>query len=146
MPRERSRQSSRILELIALGALILVWVVVASVWHELPAQIPRHFGLNGEPDGWGSRPTILVLPAVALLSYLTRAPRSSPGIIREFLAVLRVVVLVGIGWATIGVVRVAGGRVDGLGGWFVPCLFLSVVATGAWFGFRTKRSRSGRAT
>jgi hypothetical protein len=145
VPRATGRPSLRVLELISLGALILVWAVVALTWHELPAQIPRHFGLNGEPDGWGSRPTFLVLPAVALLTYLTRAPRRAPSVTREFLAVLRAVVLLGIAWATVGGVRIAGGRADGLGGWLVPCLFLAIVTTGVWFGLRSKKSRSGSA-
>ena len=30
----------------------------------MPESIPIHFGLNGEPDGWGNKNTIFLLPAI----------------------------------------------------------------------------------
>lgn len=30
----------------------------------LPAQIPTHFGLNGEPDAWGNKYSIFIAPAI----------------------------------------------------------------------------------
>ncbi len=30
----------------------------------LPAQIPTHFGLNGEPDAWGNKNSIFVAPGI----------------------------------------------------------------------------------
>jgi len=145
MPRTTRFLSLRVLELIALGVLVLVWAVVALSWHELPAQIPRHFSMSGDPDGWGPRSTFLVLPAVALLTYLTRAPKRAPATAREFTTILRLVVLAGIAWSTIRVVRIAAGRSDGLGTWFVPGMVLLIVASGVWFGLQSRKSRTGGA-
>lgn len=54
------------------GALVLAMflVVVAATWASLPASLPVHFGLSGEPDSWGSRGEILVLPVIALLQFI----------------------------------------------------------------------------
>lgn len=54
------------------GALVLATflVVVAATWASLPESLPVHFGLGGEPDSWGSRGEILVLPVIALLQFV----------------------------------------------------------------------------
>jgi len=145
LPRINSHLVLRAFETVGLGALVLVWIVVALVWRVLPTQVPVHFGLDGRPDAWGAQKFILVLPALALLTFLTRAPKSVPIVAQVFSAVLRAIILVGFAWSTIGGVRIARGKADGLGEWFAPCLFLSIVATGVWFGLRSKKSRSGSA-
>ena len=38
--------------------------------NRLPDRIPTHFDLAGNPDGWGSPRTLLVLPVIALVLYL----------------------------------------------------------------------------
>lgn len=55
------------LEVVALlGVVVCCWIAFQS-WDSLPETIPLHFGLSGEPNGWGSKATILILPAVAVL-------------------------------------------------------------------------------
>src|SRR5690625_5755649 len=50
-----------------------VWLTVIAVgiaavrYAALPDQIPVHFNLAGEPDGWGSRSSILVLAGTGLV-------------------------------------------------------------------------------
>jgi uncharacterized membrane protein len=63
----------RILEFVGAGALIsLFWITWSAVYgsERLPARIPIHFDLSGQPNGWGSPSALLVLPVVAMLLYL----------------------------------------------------------------------------
>lgn len=74
--RERPRLAlpadglDKALELCGAVLLALFLIVVAGSWSMLPEQLPTHFGLNGEPDSWGSRLQVLVLPAIALLQFV----------------------------------------------------------------------------
>ena len=61
-----ARGPERLLGLLALVALGVMAAALAWAWPRLPPTIPMHFNLRGDPDGWGERAWILVLPATAL--------------------------------------------------------------------------------
>lgn len=59
----------------------LIWLIIiapaiylAFVWHQLPATVPTHFGLNGQPDKFGNKSELLVacgvLMAMSAIVYL----------------------------------------------------------------------------
>jgi uncharacterized membrane protein len=61
------------LEATGLAALaLLVWITYSALYgsNPLPGRIPTHFDLAGNPNGWGSPTTLLLLPAVAATMYL----------------------------------------------------------------------------
>lgn len=65
------------------GLLALAAAAGFSVWAypQLPAQVATHFNLQGEPDGWSSRPVASVLaPALGLILAVafTVLPRIDP--------------------------------------------------------------------
>jgi uncharacterized membrane protein len=68
-----------------LSVFVLVWVLAEglSIWDRLPDRIPTHFGLRGEPDGWGAKSifNVLGLPligaATLALTYLVASLRIS---------------------------------------------------------------------
>lgn len=57
-------------EVLAFAALVAVIVVLAVHWTELPAQVPRHFGVSGAPDGWGDKSGMLLRPLTAVGMYI----------------------------------------------------------------------------
>ena len=58
-------------EWLPLGLVAAVFVMAAAAWPTTPDRVPLHFGLDGRPDGWGSRAAGLTLfPAVAVFLYL----------------------------------------------------------------------------
>ena len=69
-------KTNKLSNLIILAALIIIpYVYLASVWGELPDQVPMHYGIDGEPDRWGSKSNLLYLPGlliggIYLLMYL----------------------------------------------------------------------------
>lgn len=127
------------LEVMALLALALGIVAVVRAWPALPETVPTHFGLSGEPDGWGGRRTLLMLPAVSLVVYLVlsavqllparwysypvaltddnraRQHRLANGLILG----LKAASMGLFAHLTLAVLRTALGRADGLGPWFL---------------------------
>lgn len=61
------------LEAISLAGLaLMVWITGRALYGpaRLPDRIPTHFDAAGNPNGWGSASTLLLLPAVAVAIYL----------------------------------------------------------------------------
>jgi uncharacterized membrane protein len=50
--------------LIAIGLAIVPFAYAFYLYPTLPYKIPMHFNLNGEVDGWGSKESIYLLPAI----------------------------------------------------------------------------------
>src|ERR1700687_958966 len=58
------------LEGISLALLGSIFVNLAAHWSELPDRVPRHYGALGDPNAWGSKSGLWVLPVVAVGMYL----------------------------------------------------------------------------
>lgn len=62
--------------------LLGMWVAAGLAWPSAPAQIPTHWGLDGQVNGYGGKfEALLLLPLLALLIYVIMlfAPRLDPG-------------------------------------------------------------------
>ena len=73
----------------AVNAVLLVSLASFTAWGygSLPERIPIHFDLAGTPNGWGSRVSFLILPAIGIatigllyyvLRFATRVPIRNP--------------------------------------------------------------------
>jgi hypothetical protein len=60
---------TKILEAVAVASLLAMFGFVGFGWSGLPPIIPTHYGVSGEPDQWGARAFVWVLPAVGLGLY-----------------------------------------------------------------------------
>jgi len=71
------RRNLEIVGLAALAAMLFIALGALFGPSQLPQQIPTHFGLDGQPDGYGSRWSLLSMPivAVALYSLMTVVAR-----------------------------------------------------------------------
>lgn len=58
--------------LLLTSIITLIPIVVGVLlWDKLPDTIPTHFGMDGTPNGWSSKPfTVFGLPALMLLFHL----------------------------------------------------------------------------
>jgi uncharacterized membrane protein len=59
-----------ILELAAFTFLLILIGMPLIYGRELPVKIPVHFNFAGEPDGYGSRSSLWILPLTGLFMYL----------------------------------------------------------------------------
>ncbi len=67
-------------ELPAILLVIAPFVALAILWNEIPDRIPNHWGLDGKPDGFGSRNSILTLPLllIGLYAFFFIFPKIDP--------------------------------------------------------------------
>ena len=56
-------------ELLAAIAVLLAVLLIVQFWGVLPDRIPIHFGLGGQPDTWGDKLTIWIVPATAAITF-----------------------------------------------------------------------------
>lgn len=68
-----------VVEVAAAAVLIFLLLSVARYYPLLPEQIPIHFNLVGQADGWGAKSTVLFLAGMmvmlyAVLTVLSRLP------------------------------------------------------------------------
>ncbi|MCK0177996.1 DUF1648 domain-containing protein [Flavobacteriaceae bacterium S0862] len=128
-----------IIEFISITLLILMWVYCIVNYMELPDTIATHFNGAGEPNGYGSRQTVWIIPIIATAMYiglfiLNKYPHThnymvniteenalknykfSTRIVRvvNFLCVLLMT------YITYMIVESAFGKQFNLGTWFVP--------------------------
>ena len=65
-----STSTKRLLEFISLAGIVFVIVILLKNWNSLPEVIPRHFGVDGQPDAYGGKSSILLLPIVGIAVYI----------------------------------------------------------------------------
>jgi uncharacterized membrane protein len=54
-----------LLDFGVVASLVYVWGLLFIEWNVLPDKIPTHFGALGNPDGWGSKSTLFMLPCIS---------------------------------------------------------------------------------
>ena len=54
---------------LLLGSIAYILIL----WHKLPEQIPTHYNMAGEIDGYGGRGTLLLMPIIGLVMDLSLA-------------------------------------------------------------------------
>ncbi|WP_347924697.1 DUF1648 domain-containing protein [Pontimicrobium sp. SW4] len=136
-----------VIELISITLLILMWCYCIINYFDLPDTIATHFNGTGEPDGYGNKLTIWIIPVIATVIYvglfiLNKYPhmhnymvniteenalknyRFSTRVLRvvNFLCVLLMT------YVTYMIVESAFGKQFNLGTWFVPVVIgISVI-------------------
>ena len=131
-----------LIDALAVIVLILGWWIALSSYPHLPEKIPVHFGITGQPDGWGGKWMIFLLPAIATMILVFEYSTFKYGIVKTNRPVpeaamvpLRLLMLELSVIFTYGVWRmseVAFGRASGLGVWFLPVTVIVLLATSAW--------------
>ncbi len=55
----------------ALIVILLPFIYLAYVWHELPARVPMHWNIHGEIDRYGNKTELILIPFILpVLIYL----------------------------------------------------------------------------
>ena len=65
---------------IAIILLIVPFIAIALFWGQIPDTVPTHYNFKGEPDAWGSKSAVFILPAInmAMFILLLLVPRIDP--------------------------------------------------------------------
>ena len=158
MAMDRARTAlDWVLEGVAFVTLMAAAGDVAMHWGMLPEQIPVHFGVSGEADGWGDRSMMLWLLAVSAAAWilltvagkyqrLINIPmvldRESPvvrGLLRSMEIAMKVVVMVSLLWIVDLTMRTAVGEAKGLGVWFAPVFLGATIVPLVYYLVKLKR-------
>ncbi len=158
----RFDRKQKIIQILAILGLMICIVLATCSYGDLPDEIPRHFGIDGHPDAWGSKNYIWTLPVLALLIYtflnvLIRYPHlynysveiTAPNAAFQYgNAILMIQVLcMELMWIfaymTYETINIAQGRDVFLSKWFLPCFLLILFGTIIYFFVRSRRVSNG---
>ena len=70
IPRYPNTGFQKALNLFSILVLILAFLYPLLKWNQIPDTIITHWGFSGQPDGWGPKGTIWIIPIVSLVLYL----------------------------------------------------------------------------
>ncbi|MGQ2982482.1 DUF1648 domain-containing protein [Flavobacterium sp.] len=130
--------TDKILEAMAIVLVAVLWTMLVFGYANLPETIPIHFNGVGDPDGYGDKNTLFLLPVIGTLLYFmltvlsTRphifnypvaiTPENAEKQYRISVRMMRAIKLsVLVVFCTIeyGSYRVALGKQEGLGSYFI---------------------------
>lgn len=148
-------QLENILDGLALAELVIGLGMLLFYYGDLPQRIPIHYDGSGQPDGYGSKATLLILMVIAAamaagMWYLTGIPHkyNYPGRItpenaesmyakgRLLIRILNasiVWIFTFIIWRTI---EIANGQAHGLGAWFLPAVLITTIGIPVYMTFQ----------
>ncbi|HVV45418.1 MAG TPA: DUF1648 domain-containing protein [Bryobacteraceae bacterium] len=146
-----------LLEAIGAASVAAAAVEIATRWNGLPAKIPTHFGIDGQPNGWGGRNSLLVLLAstIVMFTLLTLAEkyqrvvnipvkvdREAPEVkrlIRSLAIVIKAVLAAGFFWITHVTIGIAMGNPIAMGRVFLPVFLAAVFVPVVYYSLRLKK-------
>lgn len=130
--------TERLMQLTAVAVLVFHIGLVAVNYTKLPDRIPIHFGLDGQPDGWGDKWVFLILLGVtvgmfALMRFITTigadkynypvtiTPKNREKqyqLSRQLIFMMNAGMMVLFLLITWGIIQTAHEQMNGLGNWF----------------------------
>ena len=137
-----------VLEGASLAALGFAILTLLDAWPDLPARVPSHFDFAGQPDAWGAKVNLWVLPFVGIVVYLMLTvvgriphthnftvavtPENAPRLYRlsrMLVAWMKAQIACTLSYISWGQVQVALGESRGLGWAFLPVTLIAIGAT-----------------
>lgn len=132
-------KSDKIIEIIGLMTLISLWLFVIFNYSKLPNTIPTHFVSSSQPDRYGGKINLLMLPIVPSVifigfSILNKFPHifNYPTDISEenalkyytlatrMIRVMKLIIVVIFGIIALRTIQLATGQIDKIGIWLLP--------------------------
>jgi uncharacterized membrane protein len=148
------------LEVLAYLGVFLLVGISAYYYPRLPETIPQHFNLKGEPDGWGGKGSLLIMPIIGvilftLLTVLSQFPhvfnypwpiteanaRRQYAISRQMLSAVKLALVATFTYITWSMIGTALGRRDGLGPSFMIVETSLLFAIIGFYLVRAKRAQ-----
>jgi uncharacterized membrane protein len=107
------------LDYLTWGVIAAPLIYLTIIWNQLPEIVPTHFGLNGQPDAYGSKWTLIILSAISigvyfLMRYVPQLdPRLNQAKLSEHYPKLILLILTFLGAVHILVIRSALAKMTG---------------------------------
>ena len=129
------------IELLSLIGMLVCLAIPLMFYRQLPDSIAVHFGVYGQPNGWGPKGILWFISAIATLTYLmmTFAGKVKRGNDPKSLAKakaaepmllwLRFEIAWLLAYIELMMVRVSLRQAEGLGIWFLPIYLVVILGT-----------------
>lgn len=130
------------LELTSKILLVVLWALTIYSLLKLPTTIPIHFNVSGQPDNYGNKLTLLILPILAttiyfgltqlnkfphIFNYMTKITENNVQkqytIATRMLRFLKLAILVIFLLIILFTYLTSIGMTNGFGFWFLPLIF-----------------------
>ena len=144
----------KMLETASAIGLIVMWVITYNVFFKLPNMIPIHFNGFGKADNYGDRFTLLLLPIMATvlylsITYLNKFPHifnygvtiTEANVEKQYRLAMRMLRFAKLSILIIFTIIIAEvyftvkGSIDGLGWWFLPFTLALFIVPTFWMIF-----------
>ncbi|WP_163527497.1 DUF1648 domain-containing protein [Halobacillus ihumii] len=121
---------------ISFLVMVITLIYLVVIWNKIPETIPVHFNLSGEPDNYGGKWSIIVLPIISLFIWVsftmlekyphvynyivTIHERNAEAQYKNavlMLSVLKLVICLLFSYLTWVSIQIGMGYQSGLGGW-----------------------------
>lgn len=116
----------KVLEAVALAALLAMFAMLAMYSNLLPEQIPTHWDAAGVPDRWGAKETLWIFPSIGAVIYLgltiagfLKRAQQDPEqqkLVSQMITAVKVVTMIGFAIMSREKLDAAMGHNGGLGG------------------------------
>lgn len=161
-PKIKLRRSASdwLLDFVAFAFLVILIAIPVINYGSLPETIPVHFNASGQPDGYGGRGTLWLLPAIGLFMYIMmtiieqfpqiynypveiteenaeRQYRNAGRLIRT----LKTVILLVFSYLSFKTIETATGKASGLGKAFLPVFLLITFGVVIFYIVKSVNSR-----
>ncbi|MFK7935909.1 MAG: DUF1648 domain-containing protein [Saprospiraceae bacterium] len=144
----------------SFASLLILLVLPAMAYADLPDQIPIHFNFKGEADNYGSKIMIWLLPVIgtaiyALLNWLSKHPEkyNYPVELHEgnahfqyqnsvrMMCVMNAVLTMTFAYLVYLTIQMAQGNRTDLGTWTLPILMGLILVPVGYFTWQAYRNR-----
>ncbi|MEP0712174.1 DUF1648 domain-containing protein [Algoriphagus sp.] len=139
------RPADILLEMLASVAILAIWGLAISHYSSLPDTIPTHFNAAGQPDDFGGKATLFILPILSTilfigLTLLNRHPEifnypvditlenasAQYKNIQRMMRYLKMVIVMIFGAILYRNIQIGQGIRDSLGSWFLPITLTAI--------------------
>ena len=133
----------KVLEIGGIVLLVIMWVLTILNYFISPDTVPIHFNLSGQPDGYGNKMTLLILPIIPtiiylgltqlnkyphIFNYITKVTeenaKSQYTISTRLIRILKVAIVLIFTIDMLSTYLMTLGIFNGLGAWFLPLTIL----------------------
>lgn len=135
-----------IIEFMSITLLILMWSYCIMNYTDLPDTIATHFDGSGNPDGFGSKQTVWMIPSIAIVLYIgmfivNKYPHIHKYMVNinednalknyrfstRLLRVVNFLSMLLMGYITYMIIVSANGEKLEIGSWFIPLIIGSSI-------------------
>ena len=151
-------------EIVGIIGLLLLIGLPLYYFEKLPETIPRHFGANGEADGFSGKGIIWTLPIIGMVMYvgmfwLNKYPHifNYPQQVTKenaerlytigtrMIRTLNSIITCIFAYITYSTIQTSLGNQDGLGTWFTPVFVILIFGVTGYFLYQSMSKKSQTA-